>query len=123
MVELPRCGLLSPFTLCNVVPVAGIYTCYLYYGVLQEQIYRPDEVDGSRFQYTLFLLFVQCFVNLLVACVGYVAFGDAPGAKSLSAIVSAARSPLPRVQMRGVVFLGIVSLSCVLRVCAVGWRA
>ena len=46
--------------------VAGIYFFYLYYGMLQEKLYRPLE-DGSTFQYTLFLLFVQCSVNLVVA--------------------------------------------------------
>ena len=49
--------------------VVGIYTCYLYYGVLQEDIYRPDE-DGRKFESTLFLLFAQCVVNFIGACCG-----------------------------------------------------
>jgi len=48
--------------------VAGIYFFYLYYGVLQEKLYRPLP-DGAKFQFTLFLLFVQCFVNFAVAII------------------------------------------------------
>jgi len=89
----------------------GIYTCYLFYGVLQEQIYRPDE-NGHKFESTMFLLFVQCTVNFLVACLGYLVFGDSKAAKPLSAIAN--KSPVPRVKMRGVMFLGLLSLTYML---------
>eukprot|EP00750_Incisomonas_marina_P007332 INCI1482.3.p1 GENE.INCI1482.3~~INCI1482.3.p1 ORF type:complete len:304 (-),score=23.27 INCI1482.3:108-944(-) len=91
--------------------VIGIYVCYLYYGVLQEQIYRPEE-DGEKFESTLFLLFVQCAVNFLVACVGYVAFGDTPKARPLSEL--AKRSPIPWFEVRGIFFLGILSFTYML---------
>ncbi|GBG31519.1 UDP-galactose transporter-like 1 [Hondaea fermentalgiana] len=45
------------------VATGGIYFFYLYYGILQERIYKPDEQDGTRFGFTLFLLSVQCLFN------------------------------------------------------------
>jgi len=54
--------------------VAGIYTCYLSYGVLQERIYKSsyapaelDPLDGGRYHFTLFLIFAQTAVNALSA--------------------------------------------------------
>eukprot|EP00170_Pyropia_yezoensis_P005159 contig_21064_g5173 len=54
--------------------VAGIYTCYLSYGVLQERIYKSsyapaatDLIDGGRYHFTLFLVFAQTTVNALSA--------------------------------------------------------
>lgn len=50
-----------------LICVSGIYFFYLYYGILQEQLYHPDEKDGSLFTSTFFLLFLQCLVNTLLA--------------------------------------------------------
>ena len=44
----------------------GIYGCYLYYGLLQENIYRYRTEEGEKFTFTFFLLFVQCLVNAVV---------------------------------------------------------
>ena len=81
--------------------------------MLQERIYRPDPVDGTSFESTLFLLFVQCFVNFVFGCGGYVLFGDAPSAKPLSEIATKF-SPLPKMRVRGVTFLGVLSLTYML---------
>jgi hypothetical protein len=46
--------------------VAGIFVCYLYYGVLQNELY-VEQADGSKFGATAFVLLVQCLLNALVA--------------------------------------------------------
>ena len=43
-----------------LISVSGIYFFYLYYGILQEQIWTTTEDDGSHFTFMLFLLLVQC---------------------------------------------------------------
>lgn len=45
----------------------GIYACYLRYGVLQERIYKAEHGDGEKYQYSLFLVFVQTLTNAAVA--------------------------------------------------------
>lgn len=52
-----------------LVCVAGIYVCYLAYGLLQESLYKKQE-DGTKFQATAFVLLVQCIGNALVALLG-----------------------------------------------------
>ncbi len=49
-----------------VFSVAGIYICYLYYGILQNRMYVKQE-DGTKFGATAFVLLVQCAFNALVA--------------------------------------------------------
>lgn len=49
-----------------LVCVSGIYVCYITYGIVQEWLFRfRSPVDGSQFQFTLSLLFIQCFANAL----------------------------------------------------------
>jgi solute carrier family 35 (UDP-galactose transporter), member B1 len=60
-----------------LISVSGIYFFYLYYGILQEKIYKHVEDDGQTFTYSLFLLLSQCIVNCIVAMVG-VKFLDGP---------------------------------------------
>lgn len=62
------------------ISVAGIYTVYLSFGLVQEKMlfslsnvihsYRYVSPDGSRFQYTSVLLFIQCLINLAIAMIG-----------------------------------------------------
>lgn len=52
-----------------LVIVAGIYTCYLYYGVLQQALYTK-QADGTVFTFTAFTLFIQCIGNALMAYLG-----------------------------------------------------
>jgi solute carrier family 35 (UDP-galactose transporter), member B1 len=53
-----------------LISVSGIYFFYLYYGILQEQIWTTTEDDGNRFTFMLFLLLVQCVTNAFVAYIG-----------------------------------------------------
>jgi solute carrier family 35 (UDP-galactose transporter), member B1 len=50
-----------------VVCTAGIYGCYLKYGLLQERIYAFPYANGEQFQYSAFLVAVQTAANALVA--------------------------------------------------------
>lgn len=49
-----------------LVCAAGIYACYLYYGVLQNKMYVKQS-DGTRFGDTAFVLMIQCAFNAGVA--------------------------------------------------------
>lgn len=53
-----------------LISVAGIYTCYLMYGVYQEALYKR-QADGTQFANTAFVLFVQCATNGIVALMGH----------------------------------------------------
>ncbi len=55
--------------------VAGIYTFYLYYGVYQEKVWKPDPDTGDRFASTAFLLLCQCACNALFALAGTLVLG------------------------------------------------
>ena len=62
-----------------LISITGIYTVYLSYGLVQEKMYllvfslmdryRYVSADGSRFQYTSVLLFLQCAINYMIAVV------------------------------------------------------
>jgi len=91
-----------------LVSAAGIYSCYLYYGVLQERIYRPDPVTGDRFGATLFLLTVQCLFNFGLGALALAVAGG-PGTTK-PALEAAQRSPLP-FRHSGVTWLAFISLS------------
>lgn len=47
---------------------AGIYFCYIFYGIAQENIYHQT-FDGKKFTSSLFLVWVQCLAHLLLAAV------------------------------------------------------
>ncbi|CAH0475984.1 unnamed protein product [Peronospora belbahrii] len=47
--------------------IGGIYVCYLSYGIFQENIFTYRSSSGDKFTATLFMLFVQCVTNSLVA--------------------------------------------------------
>lgn len=51
-----------------VICALGIYACYLRYGLLQERIYKAEHGPlNEKYQYSLFLVFVQTLTNALVA--------------------------------------------------------
>ncbi|KAI9911589.1 hypothetical protein PsorP6_009859 [Peronosclerospora sorghi] len=59
----PRDASLVHLAIC----IGGIYACYLSYGIFQEKIFTYRSSHGDKFTATLFMLFVQCFTNALVA--------------------------------------------------------
>ncbi|KAG2806371.1 hypothetical protein PC129_g16733 [Phytophthora cactorum] len=50
-----------------LICIGGIYVCYLSYGIFQEKIFTYRSPSGDKFTSTLFMLFVQCVTNSLVA--------------------------------------------------------
>jgi UDP-galactose transporter B1 len=84
--------------------VAGIYFCYLLYGVYQEQLYAEQD-DGSKFGATAFVLLVQCIINAMVAfgyqIVGNLFFASATASATAStAAVGAAKPPQKATSVR-----------------------
>eukprot|EP00903_Cladosiphon_okamuranus_P014426 g13387.t1 len=65
-----------PMEVKLVICVLGIYFCYMSSGMLQENIflYRTEDGEG-RFSSTLFLLWVQCVVNVVFAYLAMQAYG------------------------------------------------
>jgi len=76
------------------VAVAGIYTCYLAYGIYQEELYRKDAGDGTKFSATAFVLFTQCATNAAVAILGELllrtVFSSGSGATAAAAAAATA---------------------------------
>ena len=97
-----------------LISVSGIYFFYLYYGVLQEQIWTTTEDDGSRFTFMLFLLLVQCVTNALVAFLG-VKFIDSKknNQKPMSASANAAPGYLKGIlpNISGNLWMAVISFT------------
>jgi UDP-galactose transporter B1 len=62
-----------------LISITGIYSCYLYYGVLQQKLYLK-QADGSRFTDTAFVLTVQCIFNALISAL-WIPFESASSSK------------------------------------------
>ena len=87
----PNGGPISSLALFTRVPssadaLSAIPVAYLYYGILQEELYRPA-ADGTKFEYSSFLLFVTCICNIVVAMLG-VAVTDGGAASFLRRFVT-----------------------------------
>jgi len=90
---------------------AGINICYLYYGYLQERLFRPDK-NGDRFDNTLFLFAVQCFVNALFALAATTVLGRDAHQKPLWK--HAATAPVGVKNMPGYLWLGLIAATYLL---------
>lgn len=55
----------------------GIYAAFLYYGSLQEDVFRY-QVNGERFTYAWFLMAVEALANIVVGYIGLVYTGRTP---------------------------------------------
>jgi len=86
----------------------GIYFFYLYYGVLQERIFKP-EADGDKFIFTSFLLSVQCVFNLSLGYLGVRLTGGKGVTKPISK--TADTFPFKGVSITGGTWLRLISLS------------
>jgi solute carrier family 35 (UDP-galactose transporter), member B1 len=49
---------------------AGVYACYLAYGHIQEDIYRYEGEDGSKFTSVWLLQVLECACNVVVGTIG-----------------------------------------------------
>lgn len=57
----------------------GIYLAFLYYGSLQEDVFRFEADDGSTFQFAWFLQVLEAFANIIVGYFGRRIAGGTPG--------------------------------------------
>lgn len=48
----------------------GIWSAYLYYGSLQEDVFRYRGTDGEAFTQAWFLQFLEALANVIVGCIG-----------------------------------------------------
>mmetsp|Transcript_10556 Transcript_10556/g.22894 ORF Transcript_10556/g.22894 Transcript_10556/m.22894 type:complete len:389 (+) Transcript_10556:55-1221(+) len=58
----------------------GIYASFLFYGSLQEDVFRYEAADGTKFDQAWFLQFLEAFANV---CVGFVGVKLAGGTKNI----------------------------------------
>jgi UDP-galactose transporter B1 len=96
-----------------LVSAAGIYSFYLYYGVLQERIYRAEGAGGERFSQTLLLLAAQCLANWVLGAVAVLV----EGGKGTDKEVGAPARSSPWGTHSGRTWLAIISVSYL---CAMG---
>lgn len=54
---------------------AGIWSAFLYYGSLQEDVFRYEAPDGSRFVYSWLLQSIEAAANVFVGLLGLMATG------------------------------------------------
>ncbi|GMH76117.1 hypothetical protein TrST_g9455 [Triparma strigata] len=70
-------GLSDPAKL--IIGVGGIYSAFLYYGSLQEDVFRYTAPDGTNFKQAWFLQVVEAFVNIVVGFIGLQISGGTKG--------------------------------------------
>lgn len=69
----------TPQALKLIVGAGGIYAAFLYYGSLQEDVFRYLAPDGSRFREVWFLQALEALCNVGVAFGGLVCTGGTKG--------------------------------------------
>eukprot|EP00980_Cylindrotheca_fusiformis_P030670 scaffold25199_cov152-Cylindrotheca_fusiformis.AAC.4 len=70
--ELPDCIKL-------LIGAGGIYGSFLYYGSLQEDVFRYEADDGSSFHQAWFLQVLEALANVVVGFIGMRLAGPTPG--------------------------------------------
>lgn len=53
----------------------GIYGSFIYYGALQESVFKFTDENGDKFKSVWFLQVLETFVNVVVAFVGRYVMG------------------------------------------------
>lgn len=61
-----------------LIGVGGIYAAYLYYGSLQEDVFRYTAADGTHFKQAWFLQVFEAVTNVVVGYVGMRVTGATP---------------------------------------------
>jgi len=61
-----------------IIGVAGIYSAFMYYGVLQSAITKYTAPDGQRLEREWFLQFVEAFANVCVGFIGLMVLNGGP---------------------------------------------
>mmetsp|Transcript_21301 Transcript_21301/g.43699 ORF Transcript_21301/g.43699 Transcript_21301/m.43699 type:complete len:324 (+) Transcript_21301:873-1844(+) len=75
-----------------IIGAGGIYGAFLYYGSLQEDVFRYTAEDGTSFKQAWFLQVLEALANVIVGFVGMQLTGPTPGIpKKMFAISGAAQ--------------------------------
>jgi len=59
-----------PKSIKLLIGAGGIYSAFLYYGALQEEVFDYVAEDGSKFKYTWFLQALEALANVVLGAVG-----------------------------------------------------
>lgn len=62
-----------------LIGAGGIYGAFLYYGSLQEDVFRYSSLDGAQFKQAWFLQVLEALANVIVGFVGMVLTGATKG--------------------------------------------
>ena len=68
-----------PDSMKLLIGAGGIYGAFLYYGSLQEDIFRFVSDDGSSFKQAWFLQVLEALANVIVGYAGMVLSGPTKG--------------------------------------------
>jgi len=61
-----------------MIGAGGIYAAFLYYGSLQEDVFRYTAADGSSFTQAWFLQVLEAAANVVIGCIGMLLQGRTP---------------------------------------------
>lgn len=73
----PKGGL--PDSVKLMIGAGGIYAAFLYYGSLQEDVFRYTAEDGSSFKQAWFLQVLEAFANVVIGFIGMKLMGETKG--------------------------------------------
>lgn len=73
----PKGGL--PDSVKLLIGAGGIYAAFLYYGSLQEDVFRYTAEDGSSFKQAWFLQVLEAFANVVIGFIGMKLMGETKG--------------------------------------------
>ena len=65
-----------PDALKLLIGAGGIYAAFLYYGSLQEDVFRYTSIDGTTFKEAWFLQVLEAFANVIIGLVGMKVMGE-----------------------------------------------
>lgn len=90
----PRFGLVQvgalPEAVQLLIGVGGIYGAFLYYGSLQEDVFRYKSADGTHFKQAWFLQMLEALANVAVGYVGMRIAGMTPNIPLKKLVISGA---------------------------------
>ena len=68
-----------PDSIKLIIGAGGIYGAFLYYGSLQEDVFRYTAEDGSQFKQAWFLQVLEALANVIIGFIGMQATGPTAG--------------------------------------------
>eukprot|EP00977_Amphora_coffeiformis_P023650 scaffold13889_cov178-Amphora_coffeaeformis.AAC.10 len=73
----PKAGM--PDVVKLLIGAGGIYAAFLYYGSLQEDVFRYQAADGSSFKQAWFLQVLEALANVVIGYIGMLLQGPTKG--------------------------------------------